>query len=920
MPSFLPIAILLGYLCLLWVISMYFEKWRNSGHGFSRKPLIYGLAITVYASAWTFFGAVGEAAAHGYAYLPVLIGPALMAAFWMIWLRKAILISKSQGIGSIADFLAARFGKSIFLGGLVSLLILLAMLPYLALQFKALGIAFAAFTGPVSSMRLRNASPSIERDTVFYIALALAVFAAFWGARRLDSNEPQKGLVAVIAFEALLIWIVFLVFALVMVWGHEGGIGAIFVESGFPVSNQPPSSDWMYLLVASGLSVTLLPHVFHMAVVENTQPNHVRQASYVFPAYLFVFALFALPIGLLGSLKYGMFNIDPDAYLMVLAREIHPIWVGIPVFVGGLAASVGVLVLAVLALSNMVTNNLLVPVFLKTTLFRNPGFSELSRRLIGLRQVTIGLIFLLAYIYYHLLGRHVSLADSGRTALIGVLQFAPMAFAGLYWRQATRKGAVVGLVAGMLLWAYCLVVPQLAELGYFSRNLITDGPFGILWLKPTGLFGMNSLSTFSHAIVWSVAANLALFIGVSQFTTPDRIEQEQAAIFVNTPSYVKDEREAGKWRGKAGMKDLNMLMGRFLGEQKTRTLLEGFAHRNGYNLDSLSTADSDLVMYAERQLAGVIGSASARLLISSIVVEEPVTMKEVIEVLDERQALFQYSQELERKSKEIIQKGKELNEAYQSLLEMDSLKNEFITTVTHELRTPITSIRSLCSILYHNPDLPEEKRKSFLEIVISESERVSRLITQVLDLEKMEAGLAELEADAVDMVEVIKASAEAVMPLIQEKGIELEVKAPKKVSNFTGDRDRLVQVVVNLLSNAIKFVNEEKGWIGVFLEEKDQQLILSVKDNGKGIPKEFQPYVFDKFTQFSDHKSGVKQGSGLGLSISWRIIRIHKGSISVEGEEGEGATFVVKLPLVPGAVEPMLVPSYRRKTGPAQSA
>ncbi|TAE52150.1 MAG: sensor histidine kinase, partial [Bacteroidetes bacterium] len=324
-------------------------------------------------------------------------------------------------------------------------------------------------------------------------------------------------------------------------------------------------------------------------------------------------------------------------------------------------------------------------------------------------------------------------------------------------------------------------------------------------------------------------------------------------------------------------------------------------------------ASAELVSYAERLLAGAVGSSSARLLVASVVKEEALSVKEVMKVMDEAQQLKEYSRELERKSQELERTSRKLQAANERLREMDQLKDDFIATVTHELRTPITSIRSLTNIVYDDENMPPEKKKEFLEIVIRESERISRLINQVLDLEKMESGHASLNMTEVDMAEVVRTSVAGIRQLCIEREIELAGDIPETISPIRGDRDRLMQVVVNLLSNAIKFCKQPGGLIEVNLYEEGAQMILIVRDNGIGIAPEVQPYIFDKFTQFNDHRSGRPQGSGLGLSISWRIVRIHEGNIRVVSEPGKGAAFIVHLPLRPGAVPPMLAPSYERR-------
>jgi signal transduction histidine kinase len=326
-------------------------------------------------------------------------------------------------------------------------------------------------------------------------------------------------------------------------------------------------------------------------------------------------------------------------------------------------------------------------------------------------------------------------------------------------------------------------------------------------------------------------------------------------------------------------------------------LLQEYAQKQKLELESLLMADAEMISFVEKILAGAIGSASARLLISSTVKEAPLTIQQMMTVLDETQQLMTYSKELEQKSQELEQATLELQEANIQLQEMDRLKDEFITTVTHELRMPMTSIRSFSNILYSKEDLDPQRKQEFLSIIIKESERITRLINQVLDLEKIESGHAKWEMEEMDFRAVIHLASKSMQSWIKEEHIAFEMKLPNEVVAVKGDFDRLVQVVVNLLSNAVKFCDEAAGEVRMTLTVEEDCCCLQVKDNGIGIAAEDQAYIFNKFSQLSEYKSGRQQGSGLGLSISQRIVQHHKGRIWVESELGKGSCFFLELPI-----------------------
>jgi len=312
--------------------------------------------------------------------------------------------------------------------------------------------------------------------------------------------------------------------------------------------------------------------------------------------------------------------------------------------------------------------------------------------------------------------------------------------------------------------------------------------------------------------------------------------------------------------------------------------------------DDLS-ADANLVHYAESLLAGAIGGASARVMVASVVEEEPLGLDEVMNIIDEASQVLAYSRQLEQKSRELQDATNELRGANQRLQELDRLKDDFISTVTHELRTPLTSIRAFSEILNDNPSLDDAQRAKFLGIIIKESERLTRLINQVLDLAKIESGNAEWHSGEIDMREVIEDSVTSVSQLVKDKDMELEVRMPQLVPTVVADRDRLMQVMLNLLSNAAKFCERPDGRIAVTLSRHGQLLRVDVADNGVGINEADQRVIFDKFRQVGDTLTEKPKGSGLGLAISRQIIDHFGGRLWVESRPGEGSMFSFTLPL-----------------------
>ncbi|MEK7244775.1 MAG: histidine kinase dimerization/phospho-acceptor domain-containing protein, partial [Pseudomonadota bacterium] len=366
---------------------------------------------------------------------------------------------------------------------------------------------------------------------------------------------------------------------------------------------------------------------------------------------------------------------------------------------------------------------------------------DLTRLLIAIRRGGILLVILMGYLYFHFIGGTYALVSIGLLSFAAVAQFAPAIVGGIYWKRATRAGALAGLASGFVVWVYTLLLPSFAQSGWLPMSFLSAGPFDLALLKPYALFGLAGFDHLSHSLFWSALVNVGLYVGVSLLTRQSAIERIQATRFVEVFRQPGERVAEPRWRGfGVAVRDLQELAARFVGRERAEQDFAGYARARGLDLGKMQIADAGLVTFTERMLAGAIGGASARVMIATTVKGEGVGIDEVMEILDEASQVIEYSRELEVKSRELEQATAELRAAYERLQELDRLKDEFLTTVTHELRTPLTSIRSFSEILFDNPGLETAERQRFLGIVIKESERLTRLINQVLDLAKIEAG------------------------------------------------------------------------------------------------------------------------------------------------------------------------------------
>lgn len=887
------------YLGLLFAIAYWADRRSDSGRSVIAHPTVYALSLAVYCSAWTYYGSVGRAAASGIGFLPIYLGPTLAAALWGYLLLKMIRVSKSQRITSIADFIASRYGKSHLLGGLVTVIAVVGVLPYIALQLKAVSNSFSILLHYPDIVMPSHAALPVWQDTAFYVALLLALFTILFGTRHLDASERHEGLVAAIAFESIVKLVALTAVGLFVTFGLYNGFGDI-VQKAEQTGHLKPLlapegsyNTWVSFSFLSALAVLMLPRQFQVSVVENSNERHLRRAIWMFPLYMLLINVFVLPIALAGQLAFAGGGVDADTFVLTLPIAHNQEWLALFAFIGGLSAATGMVIVETIALSTMVCNDLVMPGVLRRWRHQPPPIS-LPAILLTVRRSAIFVILLLGYLYFRFAGEAYALVAIGLISFAAVAQFAPVIIGGLLWRGGTREGALAGLGIGFFIWIYTLLLPSFAKSGWLPTEFLDFGPLGLALLKPQELFGLHGFDEISHCLFWSLAANIGAYVIVSLLRTPNTVEVTQATVFVDA---LKHNRPivAGLWRGRAQFDDLINLASRFLGHERARSEFATYAKRRGLAAGEDLPADAQTVLFAETLLAGAIGSASARVMVSSVAQEEPLGLDEVMHILDEASQIRAYSHELEQKSRELEVATAELKAANEGLKELDQLKDDFMSSVTHELRTPLTSIRAFSEILLDDPKINLKERMNFLGIIASETERLTRLVNQVLDLAKIESGHADWKSSEVDLAEVISQSVATTEQLIHDKGGVVHLDLPKGASYVMADRDRLMQVMLNLLSNAEKFIPQGCGRIDVSLSREHNLYRVRIADNGPGIPPAAQAVIFDKFRQVGD-KSANPMGTGLGLPISREIIEHFGGRISVHSSPGHGAIFIFELP------------------------
>ena len=611
--------------------------------------------------------------------------------------------------------------------------------------------------------------------------------------------------------------------------------------------------------------------------------------------------IFVLPIALTGLMVFPNEGIVADTFVLAIPLKFGQEGLAVLGYLGGFAAATSMITISTISLSTMVSNNLLMPVLVANGDFAKRFQSNLPSILIWGRRLTILAIIMLSYSYFRILDTGSSLVSTGLISFVAIAQLSPSIIGGIFWKKASKSGAMIGLIVGMGIWGFTLILPTFANLGYLSKEILTEGLFGYSWLRPSNLLGMEGMSIVSHALFFSLFVNILIFVAISFFAKQSSKEMNQAVLFVDIFQYGQKLEKNIFWKGQAQFPALMSLLHTFLGEKKSTKSLNDFRVSYGKPFQTDGMSDPEFVTFAQRILSGVIGAASAKLLVASVVKEEEISMEEVMNILKETQGIKTLNLELKSKTKALKKASEKLSEVNDALKLNDMLKDEFISTVTHEMKTPITSIRAFSEIL-QDENLNEDDKRRFLQIIIDETGRMTRLIDQVLDLERFDSGRQTLNWEKTDLKQLILTSAESMEKVFLEKGLDFQIDCRFEELHLVVDVDRIKQVLLNLLSNASKFAKSSVHLVAV---QADQMISIKVVDDGIGIPEDDLPYLFEKFFQAKNQTQKKPIGTGLGLAISKKIMEYHSGTIEVT--TGQGKTiFQICIPLQQDALTPQL--------------
>ena len=716
------VAAAFAYIGLLFVVASYGDRLSPSQRG-RASGLIYPLSLAIYCTSWTFFGSVGFASRTSVDFLAIYVGPVLMIGLCTPILRRVIQLAKSQNITSIADFIAARYGKSQAVAATVAMIAIVGSVPYIALQLKAMSASLETILGEDKLL----ASIPLIGDIALIVTLAMAAFAVLFGTRQTDATEHQHGLMLAVATESIVKLVAFLAAGAFVTFWMFTPVELIERAMKTPeavraVSYVPSIGNFLTMTLLSFCAIMLLPRQFHVSVVENSGPEEVRRARWLFPLYLVAINLFVIPIAIAGLVTFPFGAVDSDMYVLALPIEANATLLSIAIFVGGLSAATAMVIVECVALSIMVSNDIVLPMVLQRSPTARDGGKDFGYFLLRIRRFAIFAIMLMAYCYYRALG-NTQLAAIGLLSFAAVAQLAPSFFGGLLWRQGTARAAMGGMLVGIAVWAYTLFLPSFIEGNTAGVLLLQQGPFGILALRPQALLGTD-LPPLMHGVVWSLALNILTYVLMSIARQPSAIERLQADLFVpNTLAPAAPNFR--RWRSTVTVQDIQSTVAQYLGPERATQAFDNFAARHPGRLDPAAPADFELLQHAERLIASSIGAASSRLVMSLLLRKRTVSAKAALKLLDDSHAALHFNREILQTALNHVRQGIAVFDADLQLICSNGQFGEILALPPHlvQLGIPLQEILEyMAAVSPSGPGDPGTPLQRRLEAYTTEGE------------------------------------------------------------------------------------------------------------------------------------------------------------------------------------------------------
>jgi len=932
------------YVLVMFLIAYFVDK-KVEGDPNSKivdNPFVYCLSLAVYCTSWTFYGSVGKASNSGLLFLTIYLGSTLMVLFWGILLKRLIRVKQNYHITSIVDFLSARYDKSSLIGWVGSLLVLLATIPYLALQFKALVSTFSSIVDTKQIINLGIGSS--DRIVGIGFAIFMTTFTILFGIRKIDPTERHPGMIFVLAIECVFKLIVFLIIGIFCCYYLNDGffqvldkLPEVVGENYSFMGNQEGSvSTWISFMILSGSAILFLPRQFHVAVIENSNEDHVDDVTWGLPFYLFLINIFVIPISIVGLSLIGLDQ--ADRFVLKIPMEMGYLNLSLLTFLGGFAAASGMIMVSTMTVTVILSNSIYLPIIERLNLPK--AFTQF---LLPVRWVIASFLIFSSLGYMFLVGDNFALVSMGMVSFAGVLQFAPAILGGLFWKKANSRAALFGLSAGVCTWLYTLYIPAFIKSGYFGQEMLANGLFGIHILRPQALFGLDGMDPLSHSVFWSMFFNLGSFLTISLLFKPSKSEEQIISDF----SSLVDIKEKYSYENVELKRNIPLevkvntmlaILEKYYDWEKSKACVDGILKNIGVfeNRDINILELFELTQEFEKSLTGIVGAATAHQVIqksnflsvdergelyqfySESLAEYNISPKELhtrINFYKEKEVLMQNQfQELERiidiRTKELQEKNTILKSSLKKIGEMQHqlISREKMASVgllasglAHEIKNPLNFIQNGAKIITNelsgNVNLGDEKSlssiKTSLRLIDDYSVRIDNIVKKMLNLSQ--------QNDTEELLNISEFCVEAFL-----KEIELcERKYFSKINysldtsptdEYLVSRTTLEQVLSIVIDNSAADLASSKKdpkeiHLKLFIIE--DKLNLRIRDNGNGISDEILKNIFEPFVTTKQSKDGA----GLGLTIANDLIRSKMGSISILSEKNKFTEVQIELPL-----------------------
>ncbi len=919
---------ILIYLLFFLIIAYWADKKLSQNHILINNPLTYTLIFAVYCTSWTFYGSIGSATTNGLLFLGVYLGPVITIPLWCIILRKIIRIRNLFKTTDIVDFITSRYEKSQLLGLILAIFILIGILPYMAVQIQAIFTSIHLLHGgdilPNQILGLTFCPGEI------FILVTIIIITILFGIRRLQSSRQHTGLMFAIALQSILKLTAFLtagIFITYFVFHSPFDLIKNLNEFEKPATFLGATNNletfllFFVHIVLSAFAMIFLPRQFHVAIIENVNTNHIKFIRWMFPIYLLLINLFVLPIAAAGL----MLNLDlasADYFILIIPYlENNPIILLIT-FLGGFAASLSMIIISTLTITNIVSNNLIIPFINKFN-----SLKKLNHYILQARWATATFLIFISYMFFKFSTDHTSLTTTGMISFIATFQFAPMIFGALFWKRASKTGAIIGVTLGFIVWFYTLVLPLIIQTGWWNTQMMEMGPFGLSFLRPENLFFLDNVNKIIHSFFWTALFNgSGFFIGTLLF--PQSIKEIRIAEDFFSVTEIDNYKYSLDLPNDILLKPKIKIIKNIFLDYFSLNQTEDFITEisDDLKLNDIESIDllrlSKLKNGVERFMAGHIGTSSAneKLKISKLITDleqiklndyyqnlllniniSPEELIQKVNMTKEKQALAERSADIFRDR--VLQRTEQLEEQKVKTLLASRLSalGELSAGIGHEINNPLTVISGNTKIIKKVINAPELDQGKCNKAIIGIEESIARMSKIIISMRNLSRDTTNEQASNTKILEIVEDAISMARDKFKSQGIILEIDTTKIDPNMTVwcKRISFSQVFINLLNNAYDAILDiidqsyDQHWIKtlIYLNESKGNIIFEISDSGPGIPEEIKNKIFEPFFTTKE----VGKGTGLGLSLANKIIEDQNGLFYLD-ESKENTTFVIELP------------------------